>query len=207
MTDYDEIGRALLDVRKAYRLLYLFQRRLLDLAAQVSERLGQEFWWWLPAGDQAAIQGGTNPLERSAWKMLPLFGARFLYLPPGVRAGDPPQGGQWLLELILGPDDGEPEAGRGDPDPADFPDPTQCHSMIYLHARIIQADMPGKNWWSYGYEKSEWPELDEVAKDNDAGVRVIGLSRDLAVLMDPSAVDALADRFQELVKGQGGNVP
>ena len=206
MTNYDELSKALFDVRKAYRLLYLFQRRILDLVDQLSGKLGHEFYYWLPSGDEEAIRGGANPLERSAWKMLPLFDASFLYLPPGVKGDDPPQRGQWLLELLSNPDDGQPESGRGDPNPADFADPAQCRSTLYMYALIVKEDMPGKKWWRNVYEASEWPDEDGVAESNDAGVSVIGLSSDLASLADSSAVDSLADRFRELVKEHGGIV-
>jgi hypothetical protein len=206
MTNYEELSHALFDVRKAYRLLYLFQRRILDLAEQLSGKLGQQFYYWLPAGDEEAVRGSANPFERNAWKMLPLFDASFLYLLPGVNATDAPRKGQWLLELLLSPDDGQPEGGRGEANPAEFADPAQCHSKIYLYAFIVQEDVQGKDWWRGVYQNSEWPEEDGVVKANGAGVCVIGLSSDLASLADSSAVDSLADRFRELVKTQGGNV-
>ena len=101
MVNDEELSRALLDVRKAYRLLYLFQQRIMDLMAQFSGALGQSFWYWLPAGDEEAILGSKNPVERSSWKMLPLFDASLLFLPPGVDPNSGPQKGQWLLELAF----------------------------------------------------------------------------------------------------------
>jgi hypothetical protein len=207
MVNDEELSRALLDVRKAYRLLYLFQRRILDLLEELSGKLGQQFYYWLPSGDPEAqaILPSKNPCERNSWKMLPLFDASFLFLPPGVNPSDAPRKGQWLLELLICPDDGQPEkGGTGEVNPVDFPDPAGCHSMIHLYACIIQEDMQG-GWWRL-YSSLEWPEEDGVAEAGSAGVRLIALSGDLASLSNSAAVKDLADRFRELVNAQGGNV-
>lgn len=201
----DELSRALLDVRKAYRLLYLFQQRIMDLVAQLSGKLGQSFWYWLPSGDEEAILGSKNPVERSAWKMLPLFDASFLFLQPEATNASAPRKGQWALEVLLCFDDGQPEGGRGEPNPADFANPALCRSKIYLYAYVVQEDIQGE-WWRHVYQSSEWPEEDGIAETNTKGVRVIGLSSDLASLSDSSAVFELADRFGELVRAQGGSV-
>jgi hypothetical protein len=205
MVDHDELSRALVDVRRAYRLLYLFQRRILDLLEQLAGELGQSFWYWLPSGDEEAIRGGASPFERSAWKMLPLFDASFLFLPRGVDPNNAPRNGQWLLVLQLCPDDGQPEGGKGEPNPAEFADPVGCRSMIYLYAFIVQEDIQGE-WWRNVYKSSEWPEADGVAETNSQGVCAIGLSREVASLSDSAAASGLADRFRELVRTKGGKV-
>ena len=206
MTTNEELSNALLDVRKAYRLLYLFQRRILDLGDQLSSKLRRQFYYWLPSGDEEAIRGASNPFERSAWKMLPLFDASFLYLPQGVSGTDTPRKGQWMLELLISPDEGEPEDATDESNPAEFADPARCRSKLYLDAFIIEEDLPGQNWWDGVYQSSEWPEEDGGATPHDEGFVVIGLSADLALLSDSTAVDRLADRFRELVKAHGGDV-
>jgi len=65
----------LLSVRRSYRLLHLFQRRVLDLASTLSEELGQNFYWWCPANETRARQSYTNPCNDSAWRTLPIYNA------------------------------------------------------------------------------------------------------------------------------------
>ena len=137
--------------------------------------------------------------------MLPLLDASFLFLPPGVQGKDSPVKGQWLMELLVGPDDGVPEEGVEEPDPSKFADPVGCHSIIYLYAFIAQKNIQG-DWWSSVYESSEWPENDGTCQENNEGVLVVGLSSDMASLPDSSAVNSLADRFRELVRAQGGDI-
>jgi hypothetical protein len=204
MVTNEELSRALLDVRKAYRLLYLFQQRIMDLVAQLSGTLGQTFWYWLPSGDDEAILGSKNPVERSTWKMLPLFGASFLFLPPGVDPSSPPRKGQWLLEVLLYLDDGQPDGGRREPNPVEFLDPAMCHSPICVFAFIVQEDIQGE-WWRNVYKCSEWPEEDGVAETNSHGICVASLSSDLAALPDAASVSRLAERFRKLVIAQGGS--
>jgi len=46
MTTKDEIQAALVDVRRAYRLLYLYQRRVIDLAKQTADSFDKRFYLW-----------------------------------------------------------------------------------------------------------------------------------------------------------------
>lgn len=141
MASHEELTGALLDVRKAYRLSYLFQRRILDLVEQLSGMLGRRFWCWLPAGMDEAIRGGVSPSEKNAWKMLPLHNAEFFFLPPGAEPNASPREGQWLLELSITPDGGYTDGGRAEANPIEFTDPADCQSTIYLCAFIVKKDI------------------------------------------------------------------
>jgi len=206
MTNNEELSNALVDVRKAYRLLYLFQRRILDLVDQLSGKLELKFWYWWPSGNELAIRAADDPCGRDAWKMLPLFDARFFYLPRGVNVPDSPQKRQWFLGLLLSPDDGHSEGGRGEADPAKFADPAQCRSRIYLYAFIVLNNVQG-NWDTIynAHKNSKWPKEGPAVDANDE-VRVVCLSSDLASLADASDVDSFAIRFRELVEKEGGEV-
>lgn len=200
MAYQNDLNQALLDVRKAYRLLFLFQRRILDLVQELSGRLGQEFYVWLPAGDNESITWLKNPLQASAWKMLPIHNASFLFLPAGADPNAPRQG-DWLLEVVFY-DDGEPEVSSGEPAPQEFRDPAESRSKIQLCAFVAKQDLGEKNWYHDLYGETDWPEADERPEASDEGLRVLSLSVDLADLPDSSAVENLAERFLKLVKAQ-----
>jgi hypothetical protein len=201
MTSQEVLSGALLDVRKAYRLLYFFQERALDLLEQLSRKLGQEFYRWLPSGDETAIQVRGNPAEWGAWTMLPLFDASLLYLPSGVDANDKPRQGQWLLELVICPDDD----GEEHENPNDFRDARESRSMIYLYGFVVTKYLRGRRWWDV-YQSVEWPETDRVVEANEDGVSLVALSTNLASLPDAAAIDSLAKEFRDLVRKQGGTV-
>jgi len=69
MTAKEDIEGALLDVRKAYRLLYLYQQRVLDLCKEVVAALNTQltttlgFKWWQPCRGKAR---GTGLKPRSS---------------------------------------------------------------------------------------------------------------------------------------------
>jgi hypothetical protein len=200
MVDQDDLKQALLDVRKAYRLLFWFQRRILDLVQELSGKLGQEFYVWLPAGDNESIGWLRNPLQTSAWKMLPIHNASFLFLPPGADR-NAPRKGEWLLEIQFY-DDGEPEESWEEPTPQEFKDPTESHSKIYLYAFVAQQDLGAINWYHDLYYETDWPAVDEVPETTAEGLLAVGLSIDLADLPNSAAVENLAERFRNLVKAQ-----
>jgi hypothetical protein len=203
METNEELAGALLDVRKAYRVLYFFQRRILSLLDQLSQRLGQRFYYWLPSGDAEAIMAASNPFDRSEWKLLPLFDASFLFLP--LEADHNAQRkGAWLFEVLVSPDDGYPEEAAEEMNPADLTDPADSRSTIYLCAFIALKDME-KNWYSGIYLDTEWPAKDEVAETR-GDVRVVSLTMDLSALPDGDSIQDLAERFRSLVRDAGDSV-
>ncbi|MGA3023562.1 MAG: hypothetical protein ABSF98_02210 [Bryobacteraceae bacterium] len=202
MESKEELAGALRDVRKAYRLLYFFQRRVLSVIDQLRQTLGgRRFYRWLPSGDDEAIMAASNPFDRSDLKMIPLWDASFLFLPPD---GDPhaQAKGQWLLEVLVSPDDGYPEDDARELRPADFKDPVECRSTIYLCAIIALKDME-RNWYSEIYLNTEWPKEDGVPETRD-DVCVVGLTVDLSILPDYESIESVGERFREVVRAAGG---
>ena len=183
----------------------MFQRRVLDLVEQVSKAFGFQFWYWCPAGKCQGIQPSGNPIEKGAWLTLPVFNASFLFLPPDTNDGEQRKG-QWLLDIHVVPDTGFSKRGKMEPDPANFPDPNKCQSMLGLYAFIVTKHVK-KNWVFGIWGKYEWPEQDGVADtDEEGGIRVLGLRTGLAHLGDRDAVLTLANRFRDMVRKEGGVV-
>lgn len=52
MSSSEDINAVLVDVRRAYRLLYLYQRSVIDLAQQVGDHFGKQFYVLATAGDR-----------------------------------------------------------------------------------------------------------------------------------------------------------
>jgi hypothetical protein len=197
----EELTAALQDVRKGYRLLYFFQKRVLSLVDQLGHALGRKFYYWLPSGDNEAIMAASNPFDRSEWKMLPLLGASFLFLPPDGDSGAQEKG-QWLLEVLVDADDGCPDEGVQELRPADFKDAGECHSSVYLCAFIALRDMT-RNWYYDIYLNTEWPEVEEIGEARD-DVCVVGMTIDLATLPDRASIESASERFRKMVKKAGG---
>lgn len=75
-TTYEELNNALADVRRAYRLVHAYQRRVSDLMTQVDQTLsatGLSFVQWRPLFNKASPRTSTPFFSggRWAWDMLP----------------------------------------------------------------------------------------------------------------------------------------
>jgi len=106
MNGREDIDAALVDVRRAYRLLYLYQRSVINLAQRVGDHFEkQPYVLAMAGGGPAALR---PPFGVDAWKYLPLYCASFLFLSPDSLA-DPlyprPRLGDWMLEVAAISDD------------------------------------------------------------------------------------------------------
>jgi hypothetical protein len=71
-TTPQDIDRALLDVRKAYRLLHDYQRAALDAAKYIGTQLGFDYQGGYSVFSSSAPNNGRGKLEYSAWDWLNL---------------------------------------------------------------------------------------------------------------------------------------
>jgi len=68
-----EIEKALVDVRKAYRLLHQYQRTVLDAAKYISARLGVGYEGGYPCFSDCSPRPGRGHLDNWAWDWLNLI--------------------------------------------------------------------------------------------------------------------------------------
>jgi hypothetical protein len=68
-----DFENALIDVRKAYRLLYLYQRRVMDLVQFIGDSLTFRYaggWSWF---SDNTPKGGKGSLENWAWDWINMY--------------------------------------------------------------------------------------------------------------------------------------
>ena len=58
-TDHD-LRQALIDVRKAYRLIWLYQRRVVDITRIITDSFGYKFYIWDTQGLGGRMPGVKN---------------------------------------------------------------------------------------------------------------------------------------------------
>ena len=112
-----DLAAALTDVRRAYRLIYAYQRRVSDLLQEVSSTLGArglEFYWWEANLFGGVGRGGTPffAAGRWAWDMLPGYAPHCDW-----RSAAGPD--QRRVVVVIRADTGF-LAKQGEPDPATF---------------------------------------------------------------------------------------
>ena len=74
-----ELEKVFIDVRKAYRLLYHYQKRVLDLVKFIGDELDFKYHGgWVKFSEQCP-RNGKGALTNSAWEWLPMYYYQFHY--------------------------------------------------------------------------------------------------------------------------------
>ncbi len=193
----DEMKSALADVRRAYRLVWSYQRRVLDIVALIAGEFDEhEFYVWETYPRDRPAGRIKDPTGKWAWDLVPLHKASFLYLPPEADRNRPISG-QWMLEIAVETDDGfeDPETGD-EPDAAEFDDAASCSSTVTLYAWLCIASCE-RNWLNGVWRHGEWPEEDGVPVEHAIPpVKIVGRSFDLAEVEDEAAVRRAVETFK-----------
>jgi len=173
------LASALVDVRRAYRLLWSYQRRVLDTIALVAGEFGSlSFATWQPMHFFPPARRSVNPAEHWAADLLPMMGAEFFYLPQG-RDRSLAQAGQWMLAINVMSDSGY-EVEEPEPDPGSFAAAEECESALSLYIVKSMAERPVR-WVEDLWDEMEWPETFPASVPiMPSGLRAFGMKYDLA---------------------------
>jgi hypothetical protein len=88
------VAAALVDVRKAYRLLWLYQQTLMDTYNQITRHLNVRHYF----GELDPLLRSTNPAQKSPAALLPLLCIDTLYL-NSTNNGNKPKPGDYLVHI------------------------------------------------------------------------------------------------------------
>jgi hypothetical protein len=199
--DQEGLKHALLDVRKAFRLLWLYQRRVTDIVHLITDQFDHhEFYCWDTMSDRPPGRMTTDPTDNWIWAMLPFYQLCLLYLPSDAVVGQPKKG-EWLLEISIQSDDGFPAGeDEAEPDPTQFATPETCNSFLYLRAWYCKKAVK-LNWYSQIWEQIDWPEDGhEFVEHNEPPVAIVTKEINFLDLPDKAAVDATVAEFKAAIK-------
>ncbi|MDI9849517.1 hypothetical protein QM467_15785 [Rhodoblastus sp. 17X3] len=205
MTGNSELSLALLDVRRAYRLLWSYQRRMLDMMCVIADAFEEhEFYVWEPSYFEPPCKRTRDPSKHWAWDMLPMVNMAYLCLPEGADRNHPKKG-QWMLEILLTSDSGfELSETENEPDSKTFAPAENAESTLTLLAWQCTADTD-LNWHAKMWAAHDYPEGDDVLTDLDEmPFRVLSKTFELSTLADRNAVRAAVAQFQALVDEKMG---
>ncbi len=196
----DELKKALLDVRKAFRLLFLYQRRVLDLAMTFANEMSLRPYCVGYGFNRPAT---ANPFDKWVWDMLPMYRVSFLFLSP-LTDQNHPKRGEWLLDIHLVSDSGYPEGiswKKGEPNPVTFSPAENCVSLLGIYAFKSDRD-ERRNWhddvWHPAINyPSRYPSDWNVVTNDKNGVSIYGAQFDLSKLTNKEAMLGTADQFKE----------
>lgn len=88
MQDTSQLKDALVDVRKAYRLLYQYHRRMFDMARMVDDALADyRFETFDPSDGMLEARWRPSHKGTDYWKTLPFYSTRFVWTKTGKSRG------------------------------------------------------------------------------------------------------------------------
>lgn len=198
------LDKALLDVRKAYRLLADYQQRVIELLALIREELGavnyyQEFRNKPPRS--------FDRLERSddaGWRFLPMSDVSVLWRRDAGQE-DPihiHQAGDLLIDVWVRSD-----TGNGmDDEPELSAEASTSQLRIYFFL-CVEPSEESSNWYHKVWGQTNYPALGEaMACDENPGYRAYGEALQLSDLADETAVREVVKALRERASAKLGHV-
>lgn len=191
-----DLAAALLDVRKAYRLLADYQQRQFELLAYIREQLGavQYYHEYLDALPRS-IDGLENR-DSSGMRYLPFFDMATLWLRSEGQKGewDRHRKNDQLFGVWVRSDTGFDYASGQ----FTIPDPASSESVLVLS--VVVCDAPQRkacNWYHDVWCAMPYPPCGEVrANEEVPGYRIFSDTIDLAKLSSQQEVDAAIERWR-----------
>jgi hypothetical protein len=192
-----DLARALCDVRRAYRLLQAYHRRLCDLLQTTDETLARQgltFSHWEPI-NVARLPKRKSPFFRPttwAWDFTPIYQVRCSW--------EKAEKGRSRCVVIEAVADTGFNAGEdGEPDPSRFNDVEKCATELWIALYTARTDKPD---WGAAWNKIE--QLPDYYDGRAHTVKVGGAEHtyqyrtvNLAELVDEGAVKAKLLAFLE----------
>ncbi|MEJ5366631.1 MAG: hypothetical protein WHS86_16165 [Desulfosoma sp.] len=145
----NELKQTLCEVRKAYRLIYLYQRSVLSTIERFAKEFGDSvFYWWTPTHYSPPPMRSTNIHQRLCWDLIPFYLTAVFYR---YSKGDIEKhpAGDWLLELNVVTDSAaleKFEARNLQPDPCDFSPPEDSKTKIIVAMWFCEKEATF-NWY------------------------------------------------------------
>ncbi len=203
---------ALCEVRKAYRLLWLFQRRVLDICETIRDSFGVVFYY---VGYHFDKPTNGSPFKKWSWDMLPMSNISFLFVRhkgeyPNKEWANYPMPGDYLLSIHVVPDTALLDCKfEGEPDPMRFSPPNAAGSKLGLYLYYNDAkrmDANGQpsltNWFDRIWSPLRM--IRHAHSDNHPleGVRTYGYVLNLSQLDSAEAIRKHVKEFRDAVKVQ-----
>ena len=191
MIKMENLKASLSEVRKAYRLLYLYQRRVMDLVQFIGDEMGFDFisghpWFGHPIGTASS----ANP-NRSAWDWLPMYYYDFYF-----------EKGEMQLGIIVQADTGFFDSDNEEKSKIeDFGDPDHAETRIVLmisngkwDSTAVSKDL------SFGKEIKQYPKGNLNIDDDQ--VKILAKAYNMEKLMSEDSAKQCIEDFKTFCQGR-----
>lgn len=194
-----ELKDALIEVRKAYRLVAVYQRRILDMAKTIQKSFDYKSYHY--ESSHYNVRGRAVPTDRWSLDMLPLYqGLCLLYLPQKADSNFT-KNDEWMLEIRFDNDTGFIMSGSSEPNPTSFKSPEKCESRLWLCAFGTFRDESNTNWLNDVYNETHYSDNEKNEWHNEKTYS-IGKNYDLSAIADEPALNVVICDFKNIVESQ-----
>jgi len=189
------IDDALLDVRKAYRLLADYQQRILELLGFIQEELNADYYYQVSRNKLPRSLNGLDASNNAGQRFLPFNDISVLWLRNNGQE-DPVhhhQKDDILIDVWVRNDTGNGE----DNEPTQSAEQSRSELRIFFFLCVAPQERQ-YNWYSQVWSKTNYPPLGEVAMcDDNPGYRAYGEALCLSTLTDATTTrDVITDLRQ-----------
>lgn len=194
---------ALLDVRKAYRLLADYQQRMFELLGYIREQLGASAYHHEYVHSLPQRLDGLEKRDNSGRRYLPFYDLSAIWLKNSGQ-GEPWDNhlaGDLMFGAWIRSDTGfDQYSGQFSPEPVE-----QTRSELVLS--VVVCDRPGAkpcNWFGNVWQGIDYPEDGEVNATDLPGYRCFSKAIALDQLADKAAIEAALDGWRTLASRRLG---
>jgi hypothetical protein len=149
----DTFNDRITDVRRAYRLLHDYQRRILDTVKRVTQLIGRDVIGGYPLFSESAPRAGAFiDLNRSAWDWLSLYAYEFYFR-------DVESEEQLKFAIAFQADTGCYDNDVSITDTGRFREAHESHSYVYFYAGKEGKWKPEnfQDIWEHGKDNHQFP--------------------------------------------------
>lgn len=192
----EELANTLVDVRKAYRLVYLYQKNILSTIERFVEEFPCTFYWWTPTETAPPPQRSTDITKRWTWDLLPLYSTALLYISEGGQPSDHSPG-EWMIALHL-ITDSEFDSDGGEPNPVNFEKAEDSETSINVSLWYCNKAM-GENWFHGVWNELDYPDDDYQEYESPEGLICVQKEFSLGELENEELIVKATQNFKQLL--------
>lgn len=192
------LNETLTEVRKAYRLIAAYQRRLLDMAKVIQGHFDYKSYWHYNTSYD--IRSNRIATDRWSIDMLPMYHGFLMLFLPQKASHDFPKRGEWMLEIRFDNDSGYKMNNNREPEPLEFDNPADSKSFMALNAFGVLKDMENMNWLNMVHRNTDRPSDEKIVRNAELWTWAAGKSYNIAELIDENALREKINDFENFIK-------
>ena len=196
-----DFKHAMLEMRKAQRLVVAFHQRILPVINEIADKLDCKFYYWDPTNHNRPVKGNKEPFSSWSWDYSPMNDAFFIFLSKKVTDSNIANKNDWGLVIRLVSDSGISDSFRNKSQNWDAlnlsktPEESQTRLDLIaykINDEIIETDV----WWNI-YAKTDFPPITGEMIKGYKGVNAFFFSANVEELVTETGVQSVVKLFKD----------